>query len=104
MNPDDPIERNFGIINNFFMSLECPGSKDLEDGNNVSHHDKDDYVNDESKPKLPTHQAIFPPWQNYALNAYGGILSSTMLMSGFCVQQLDVNFFMSLGCPRGTDN
>ena len=35
-NPDDPIERNFGIINNFFMSLECPSGKDLDDGNNVS--------------------------------------------------------------------
>ena len=23
--PDDPIDRNFGIINNFFMLLECKG-------------------------------------------------------------------------------
>ena len=22
---EDPIDRNFGIINNFFMSLECKG-------------------------------------------------------------------------------
>ena len=41
-NPDDPIERNFGIINNFFMSLECPSGKDLDDGNNVSHDEDDD--------------------------------------------------------------
>ena len=45
-NPDDPIERNFGIINNFFMSLECPSGKDLDDGNNVSHYEDDD-VDDE---------------------------------------------------------
>ena len=56
-NPDDPIERNFGIINNFFMSLECPGGKDLDDGNNVSCHDKDDDDNDESKP--PSHDDIY---------------------------------------------
>ena len=43
-NPDDPIERNFGIINNFFMSLECPSGKDLDDGNNVSKMVNGDYV------------------------------------------------------------
>ena len=38
-NMEDPIERNFGIINNFFMSLECPSVKDMEDGNNVRNDD-----------------------------------------------------------------